>query len=97
MSPQQLDFYTRIDEILYYKWDPIGVSDGYWSRDEYQSYLPKVYKLAMENDQPEPVAAYLTGISSENMGLPENQKRDMTIAKLILYIKKGLRINEVQD
>ena len=25
--------YSRIDEILFYKWDPIGVSDSNWPRD----------------------------------------------------------------
>jgi len=41
LPPKQLELYKRIDEILFYRWDPIGVSDGAWARDEYQSYLPQ--------------------------------------------------------
>lgn len=51
LLPGQLAFYKRIDEILFYKWDPIGISDSDWSRDEYQSYVPQVFKLALESSQ----------------------------------------------
>ena len=33
LPPDQLELYKRIDEILFYKWDPIGISDGDWARD----------------------------------------------------------------
>ena len=89
LSPQQSELYKRIDEILYYKWDPIGISDGDLTRNEYQSYLPQVFKLALENNNPEPIANYLTVITTDNMGLSEEKKRDIKIAKLILKIKVG--------
>lgn len=85
-----MELYKRIDEVLYYKWDPIGISDRDWARDEYQSYLPQVFKLALENDRPEPIANYLTVITTENMGLSEVKQHDMKIAKLILEIKEGV-------
>ena len=85
-----MELYKRIDEILYYKWDPIGVSDGDWGRDEYQSYLPRVFKLALENKTPEPIANYLTVITTENMRLSEAKEHDMKIAKLILEVKEGI-------
>ncbi len=90
LSPQQMELYKRIDEILFYKWDPIGISDGDWARDEYQSYLPQVFKLSLENDTPEPIAAYLGIISTENMGLSAAKSLDMAIAKLIFRIKEGM-------
>ena len=89
LSPQQMELYKRIDEVLFYKWDPIGISDSDWARDEYQSYLPQVFKLALENNNPEPIANYLSVISTENMGLSEEKQHDIKIAKLILEIKEG--------
>ena len=71
LPPQKLELHKRIDEVLFYKWDPIGISDSDWARDEYQSYLPQVFKLALENNTPEPIANYLTLITTENMGLSE--------------------------
>ena len=85
-----MEFYKRIDEVLFYKWDPIGISDGAWARDEYQSYLPKIFKLALENKTPEPIANYLNLIATENMGLSAAKHHDTKIAKLILEIKEEM-------
>ena len=90
LPPQQMELYKRIDEVLFYKWDPIGISDGNWARDEYQSYLPQVFKLTLANNNPEPIANYLTVITTENMGLSEEKQHDIKIAKLILEIKEGV-------
>ena len=90
LPPQQMELYKRIDEVLFYKWDPIGISDGDWARDEYQSYLPQVFKLALANSKPEPIADYLMVITTENMGLLGAKEHDMVIANLILEIKEGI-------
>lgn len=57
--------YSRIDEILFYKWDPIGVSDSNWPRDEYKLYVNKVLDLAVNNTTAQPLAEYLTYLSTE--------------------------------
>ena len=92
LPPQEMEFYKRIDEVLFYKWDPIGISEGNWARDEYQSYLPQVFKLALENEKPEPIANYLSVVTTESMGLSEEKSHDLKIAKLILEIKEGLEL-----
>jgi len=91
LPPEQLELYRRIDEILYYKWDPIGVSDDYSPRDEYQSYLPKVFTLVLGNDKPEIIADYLGSVTTEMMGLSLATEHDLVIARLIIDIKRGLR------
>ncbi len=35
----------KIDEILWFDWDPIGVNDYPEARDEYRSYVPEIYDL----------------------------------------------------
>jgi hypothetical protein len=90
LPPQKMELYKRIDEVLFYKWDPIGISDSDWARDEYQSYLPQVFKLALENNSPEPIANYLTVVTTENMGLSEAKQHDLNIAKLIIELKEGV-------
>jgi hypothetical protein len=90
LPPHQMELYKRIDEVLFYRWDPIGISDGAWARDEYQSYLPQVFKLALKNDLPEPIAKYLNVISTENMGLSSNKSNDLSVANLILEIKESI-------
>jgi len=50
LPPRQLELYQAIDEILWKDWDPIGVSGMDGPRDEYQMYLPQVYRLALKGD-----------------------------------------------
>ncbi|AKH69318.1 hypothetical protein IMCC21906_01641 [Spongiibacter sp. IMCC21906] len=88
LSPTQRELYRRIDEVLFYKWDPIGISDSDWDRDEYQVYLPQVFRLVLENESPEPIAEYLTKVASERMGLGKAAKHDLDIAELVLSIKE---------
>ncbi|VAW66250.1 hypothetical protein MNBD_GAMMA09-3470 [hydrothermal vent metagenome] len=92
LSPQEMELYQRIDEILFYKWDPIGLSDSAWVRNEYQSYLPEVFKLAMKSESTDMVAAYLTAVATENMGLKQSPRHDRAIAELIMQIKKGINL-----
>ena len=88
LPAEQLALYKDIDEILFYKWDPIGISDSDWSRDEYQSYLPKVFQLALDNSDPSLIAKYLTWVATERMGLNEASNHDMKIAELVLVAKE---------
>lgn len=90
LPSDQLELYKRIDEILFYEWDPIGVSDSDWARDEYQSYLPRVFAYAMKSKSPEPIAKYLSVVSTENMGLSAAPEHDMKIAKIIIEVKENL-------
>ncbi|MCU7805091.1 MAG: hypothetical protein KZQ92_23045 [Candidatus Thiodiazotropha sp. (ex Lucinoma borealis)] len=92
LPPQQMELYKRIDEILFYKWDPIGISDGGWARDEYQSYLPRVFSMALEYEKPEPIAEYLGVVTTESMGLSSAKEHDLAIAKEILEVKEALGI-----
>jgi len=86
----QLELYKTIDEILFYKWDPIGVSGSDSARDEYRSYLPRVFALTMESDSPEPIAEFLGVVSTESMGLSAAAEHDRQIAELIIEVKQGL-------
>ncbi|MFD1218248.1 hypothetical protein [Microbulbifer celer] len=93
LPQDQLELYKRIDEILFYKWDPIGISNGDWARDEYQSYLPRVFKMAIENGSAKEIANYLTKISTEYMGLSEAKEHDLAVAKLILEVKNSVGLS----
>jgi len=92
LPPEERQFYKRIDEVLFYKWDPIGISDTDWPRDEYKTYLPQVFKLAIQNDDPEPIADYLFKIETEYMDVSRSKTHDMKIAELILDIKDGMEL-----
>lgn len=72
--------YTRIDEILFYKWDPIGFADSTGPRDEYSMYAHTIFKMMLKGASAQKLAKHLTMISSEWMGRPKNKKRDKEVA-----------------
>ena len=57
----------RIDEILYYEWDPIGVSDEPCARAEYSSYTMTILKYVLEEDLHQ-IANQLSKIETASMG-----------------------------
>ena len=84
MTPADEELYRRVDEVLHYIWDPIGVSHATTARDEYHSYLPHVFSLLKTNAAAEHIAAYLSDVSSQQMGLPGNRTKDLRLAELLL-------------
>lgn len=60
----------QLRQLLYWKWDPIGVNDGFpWTYDEYDTYAGQVItQLRNEADAAE-IARYLKDVASGAMGL----------------------------
>lgn len=90
LSAEQKALYKRVDEIVFYRWDPIGISDSDWPRDEYETYVPRIFGRVLENDSPEPIAALLGNIQMEFMGLSESRQSNLAIAEQLLSIKATL-------
>lgn len=83
LTSEQNKLYKRIDEILWEDWDPIGINDHESARDEYQSYLPQVFRLANEDAEVSKIAENLDHIVTESIGLQSNTNHCTEIAKLI--------------
>jgi len=91
LSPEQNELYRRTDEVLHYIWDPIGVSDSPYARDEYGEYLPQVFGKLLKNEPSERIVEYLLLIETENMGLSKNEKNaERTVEILEEYREKIL-------
>lgn len=84
----------RVDEILFYLWDPIGVSDEPAARGEYSSYTMTVLKYTLTEDI-EKITKLLTKIESDSMGLISNRKHNEKVAERLVEFKiaveNGLR------
>ncbi len=83
----------RIDEVLFYVWDPIGVSDYPAARGEYRSYIGTILKLVLTEDRTK-LGLHLDKLQSGSMGLTPNPEKNIEIAEqLIDYkhaVEKGL-------
>ena len=82
------DLRTRINEIMFYKWDPLHISNSNWARDEYDSYVPEVFRLSLESTSYHPVSDYLTYVATKIMSMTENRAHDIEIAQLIFALAK---------
>jgi len=83
MITEHIELYKRIDEILWFDWDPIGINEN-GVRDEYSGYLPGIYKLKVNGASKDEIAKYLDKIVTEKMGMESNIKFSEQIAEKII-------------
>jgi hypothetical protein len=82
----------RVDEVLFYVWDPIGVSPEPGARAEYENCVPEVLKLLQENDTIDLISEYLVSYMSPSKGLtPDKALCDQT-AEILLGHKEAVAV-----
>ncbi|MBI3805323.1 MAG: hypothetical protein HY282_16355 [Nitrospirae bacterium] len=87
MSPEQVELYNAINKILWEDWNPIGAG---MPRDEYDSYVPQVFKLVLEGAPASKIAEHLHG-STVRMGLTSSTSNYLSIAEKIQKLKSPNR------
>lgn len=80
---------TRVDEVLYYIWDPIGVSEEPFARGEYRSYVPTVLRRVKDGYSATEIADYLCKIELESMALSPNRERALKAANILVAGKSA--------
>jgi hypothetical protein len=84
LLPQEKELLRRIDEVLHYVWDPIGVAGVPQARDEYESYVPQVFQLLKGTADGKDVADYLLWLSTEHIGTGPNPSHDAEVVDVLL-------------
>lgn len=79
--------YKKIDDILWFDWDPIGIND-LAPRDEYQSYVPGIFRLIKSKVDRTGIAERLYKLETETMGMNGNKEHCLIIADKILTIER---------
>lgn len=88
-NPQENELYKKTDEVLFYIWDPIGISNEPYARDEYYSYLPHVFQMLIDNEPKASIVNYLLTVVSDNMGIsPDVNKTEEVVQILFGYKNK---------
>jgi hypothetical protein len=87
---------SRLREIGWSKWDPIGVGglDDDWPADEYDAYLLQAAGQIWNGHSADEVADYLIQIETEHMGLdavPGIRSRALDVANSIRAYVETLR------
>lgn len=88
LQPSDAELFRRVEEVVHYIWDPIGICEHPSARDEYHSYLTGIYS----NVQAEDLAGLIEYMKwvTENMGLSFNKEHAIKAAQLMLDWKKHL-------
>ncbi|SFF35517.1 hypothetical protein [Spirosoma endophyticum] len=83
--------YESIDTLLWEEWDPIAINN-IAPRDEYQSYTPQLYSLAINGAAIDEVADALLRIEQEKMGLDGDSQHCRAVAEKIVAVTKKLAL-----
>lgn len=73
----------RIDEVLYYGWDPIWVSNEPCARTEYSSFTMTILNYVLKEDLNQ-IANQLGKIETDSMGLKSDKDRNLKVAQRLL-------------
>ncbi len=91
LSAKQKVLYSKVAEILWEYWDPIGVNDGkhVWT-DEYDSYVPDIFQKVVEGRGVNKIAKMLSNCVSQNMGFKADKDHDLKVACQIVQAKQTI-------
>lgn len=81
----------RVDEVLFYKWDPIGVNHYISARAEYRSYVPAVLEKLKACDR-KGVLGVLKDIQVESMGEEFDSTSASNIVDLLFEHKEAIEL-----
>lgn len=86
-KPDELE--RRVDEVLYYKWDPIGINHYVSARAEYRSYVPSILQSLKLGDSVKLIEK-MQDIERNSMGLEGEESNAKEIAELLLSHKEAI-------
>lgn len=82
-AAKEILLYERIDHILWFDWDPLGINDMA-PRDEYQGYVPQIFNLKKAGADRYEIANRLLTFETENMGMSGTLENCLRIADRII-------------
>ncbi len=75
-----------IRQLLLVDWDPIGGGGGHVPEDEYDGYIPVIYRMMQEGVGVKALASHLGQIESERMGIRPVRKRNLRVAEALMAL-----------
>lgn len=83
LSDKDKELFKRIDEVVHYKWDPIGVSGTPEARDEYDGYVPQIVSLVKAGDEAK-LLEYLNSVARDRMGIMPSEASNAQVARTMM-------------
>lgn len=80
----------RVDEVLFYLWDPFGFNGEPYAREEYRGYVKEVLNYVERGNNFAKIADLLTDIVENRMGLEFSREISLTVGKLLVRHRNAL-------
>jgi len=91
-----LEIKNSIRRILFYDWDPIGISNDVDIDDEYDRYIAPVYRMLVENRSEDELVKFLFQLERDSMGLSsKSPERLRPVARKLLGLYVNLDKNRI--
>jgi hypothetical protein len=90
LSSKEQELYKRVDEVLHYIWDPIEVSGEPYARDEYYSYLPKVFSMLLQNINESEIIDYLIDVQTNWMTIKASREKVKEVVSILIKWKEKI-------
>lgn len=84
MNLHRTAVWEAIDRILWEEWDPIGVNADDAAKGEYSEYVGLVIRILQSGADAKDVAAFLSKLQIERMGLHPGGTHNTAVATQIL-------------
>jgi len=78
--------HKSIHKALIEEWDPLGVKDIPEAQDEYDSYVPEIYKMLISRKPKHEIFEYLWWLEVEHMELSGDRQRTETFTERLLNL-----------
>ena len=83
-------YHAYIKKALLNEWDPIGVVGIDEAQNEYDSYVPSIYKILISRNPKHELFDYLWWLETEHMGLTGDNQRTKKFTERLLEIDNEL-------
>ena len=80
----------RVDEVLFYLWDPLGFNGEPFAREEYRGYVKEVHNCVERGNNFAKIADLLTDIVENRMGLEFSRDISLSVGKLLIRHRNAL-------
>ena len=89
-NTQTNELERRVDEVLFYIWDPLGFKGEPFARTEYRNYVKEVLGCLEDEKSSEEVSDLLIEIVENRMGLVFSREVALTVGKLLIRHKNAI-------
>ncbi|MGE4049480.1 MAG: hypothetical protein AB7F38_00310 [Piscinibacter sp.] len=85
-APDQFEqeLLQRVDEVLYYLWDPLGVAREPQSRQEYAAFVPDVFAALLDDADETRLMELLLLLETEFLGQGPRPSQARRIAEVLI-------------